>query len=106
MIARYIQVTVKPERINEFRTLYENEILPILQRQSGFLDEISLVMENKTDRHVTLTLWKTKADVENYNRREYPRILEMLKPFMTGTPTLEYFTVEHTTFRKVDTVAA
>lgn len=106
MIARYVQVTIKPERVNEFRTLYENEILPLLQRQSGFLDEISLVTENKIDRHVALTLWKTKSDVESFHRREYPRMLEMLKPFVIGTPTLEYFTVEHSTFRKVESVAA
>jgi hypothetical protein len=106
MIARYVQVTIKPERVNEFRTLYENEILPLLQRQSGFLDEISLVTENKIDRHVALTLWKTKCDVESFHRREYPRMLEMLKPFVIGTPTLEYFTVEHSTFRKVESVAA
>jgi heme-degrading monooxygenase HmoA len=99
-------VTIKPERVNEFRTLYENEILPLLQRQSGFLDEISLVTENKIDRHVALTLWKTKNDVESFHRREYSRMLEMLKPFVIGTPTLEYFTVEHSTFRKVESVAA
>ncbi len=106
MIARLVQVTIKPERFNEFRTLYENEILPIMQRQNGFLDEIALMTENKTDRQVALTLWKTKPDVENYHQREFPRILEMLKPFTTGTPTVEYFTVQHTTFRKVESVAA
>lgn len=106
MIARHIEVTIQPDRYNEFRTLYENEIVPILRRQTGFLDELALVTENKTDRHIVVTLWKTKNDAENYHKREYPKIQEMLKPFLVGTPTVEYFNVEHTTFRKVDTVAA
>lgn len=106
MIARHIQVNLKPERYNEFKTLYENEILPILKRQNGFLDEVALVTEPNMDRHIVLTLWKTKMDAENYQKREFPRIMEMLKPFLTGTPNVEYFTVEHTTFRKVESVAA
>ncbi len=106
MIARHIEVTIRPDRYNEFRTLYENEILPIVRRQTGFLDEIALVTETTPDRHIVVTLWKTKNDVENYHKREFPKIQEMLKPFMTDTPKVEYFTVEHTTFRKVETVAA
>lgn len=106
MIARHIAVNLKPDRYNEFKTLYENDILPIIKRQTGFLDELALITEGKMDRHVVVTLWKTKNDVETYQKREFPRILEMLKPFLSGTPTVEYFTVEHTTFRKVESVAA
>jgi len=106
MIARHIEINLKPDRYNEFKTLYENEILPIMQRQTGFLDELALVGEGKTERHMVVTLWKTKTDVENYNKREFPKILEMVKPFLNGTPKVEYFTVEHTTFRKVESVAA
>ncbi len=106
MIARHIEVNLKPDRYNEFKTLYENEILPIVRRQTGFLDEISLVTETKMDRHIVITLWKSKMDAENYHKRDFPKILDMLKPFLAGNPTVEYFTVEHTTFRKVESVAA
>ncbi len=106
MIARHIEVTLKPDRYNEFKTLYENEILPILKRQNGFLDEIALVTEDKMDRHIVVSLWKTKFDAENYSKREFPKVVEMLKPFLVSVPTVEYFTVEHTTFRKVESVAA
>ncbi len=106
MIARRFEVNLRPERSNEFRNLYENEILPIIRRQPGFLDELALVTETNTSRYIVITLWKTKTDVENYQKREFQRVLEMLKPFLAGTPTMEYLTVEHTSFRKVETVAA
>ena len=106
MIARHIEVNIRPDRYNEFKTLVETDVLPILKRQNGFLDSLSLVTENKMDRHIVITLWKTKNDAETYQKREFPKILEMLKPFLVGTPTVDYFNVEHTTFRKVESVAA
>jgi len=106
MIARHIEVNLKPEKFIEFKTLYEKEILPLMKRQTGFLDSISLVPENVNDKSVTISLWRTKQNCENYHKKEFPRILEMVKPFLKDTPKIEYFNVEYATFRRVDTVAA
>jgi heme-degrading monooxygenase HmoA len=106
MIARHIEVNLKPEKFAEFKTLYEREVLPLLKRETGFLDSITLAPENLHDRTVTITLWRTRADCDNYHTRDYPKILDMLRPFITDTPKLTYFIVEHTTFRKVESVAA
>lgn len=106
MIARHIEVNLKPEKINEFRNLYEKEVLPLLKRETGFLDAITLIPENTNDRTVTISLWRTRQDCDNYNKRNFPKVLDMLRPFLVDTPHVTYFTVEHTTFRKVDTVAA
>ena len=106
MIARHVEINLKPDRYNEYKTLYENEILPVLKRQTGFLDAVALLSENKTDRNIVVSLWKTKTDAENFQKREYSRILDMVKPFIDGTPRVEYYNVEHTTFRKMESVAA
>ncbi|HEU5403204.1 MAG TPA: antibiotic biosynthesis monooxygenase [Terriglobales bacterium] len=106
MIARHIEVNLKPEKLVEFKALYESEVLPLMKRQTGFLDSITLTPENVNDRSVTITLWRTKQDCENYHKKEFPRILEMVKPFLRDNPKIDYFNVEYTTFRKVDTVAA
>ncbi len=106
MIARLIEVNLKPERYNEFRTLFENEILPVLKRQNGFLDSVSMLSDDNKNRAITVSLWKSKTDAENYQKREFSRVIDMLKPFLASTPTVQYFNVEHTTFRKVESVAA
>lgn len=106
MIARHIEVNLKPEKLVEFKNLYEKEILPILKRQTGFLDSITLVPENASDKTITITLWRTQQDCDTYNKKEYPRILDMVRPFLRDTPMVEYFNVEYATFRKVETVAA
>jgi quinol monooxygenase YgiN len=106
MIARHIEVTLKPDKFTDFKNLYEKEVLPLLKRETGFLDSITLMPENATDRIVTISLWRTRQDCDNYNKRNYPKVLEILRPFLADTPKVSYFTVEHTTFRKVETVAA
>jgi quinol monooxygenase YgiN len=106
MIARHIEVNLKPDKINEFKNLYEKEVLPLLKHETGFLDSITLMPENANDRTVTISLWRTRQDCENYQKRNYPKVLDILRPFLTDTPKVSYFTVEHTTFRKTETVAA
>lgn len=106
MIARHIEVNLKPEKFSEFKTLYEKEILPLMKRQTGFLDSISLVPENINDKSVTISLWRTKQDCENYHKKEYQKVLDMVQPFLRDTPKIDYFNVEYTTFRKVETIAA
>ncbi len=106
MIARHTELNLKPEKFVEYKNLYEKEILPIMKRQTGFLDSISLVPENVNDKSVTISLWRTKQDCENYHKKEYQKILDMVRPLLRDTPNIQYFNVEYTTFRKVDTVAA
>ncbi len=106
MIARHIEVNLKPEKLVEFKNLYEKEILPLMKRQTGFLDSITLVPENMNDKSVTITLWRTKQDCENYQNKDYPKVLDLVRPFLRDTPKIDYFNVEYTTFRKVETVAA
>ncbi len=106
MIARHIEVNLKPEKLVEFKNLYEKEILPLMKRQTGFLDSITLVPENMNDKSVTITLWRTKQDCENYHNKDYPKVLDLVRPFLRDTPKIDLFNVEYTTFRKVETVAA
>ncbi len=106
MIARHIEVNVNPSKYNEFKTVLDREILPLIKRQPGFLGSLSLLSDMNNERAVTITLWRSKGDAENYNKKEFPRILEMIKPFVNGTPTVEYFDVESTTLKTEHTAAA
>jgi len=54
----------------EFPKVIEKEVLPLLRRQKGFLDELILVSPNKTEV-VAISLWETKEFAEIYNREFY-----------------------------------
>ncbi len=106
MIARKMELTIRPEKFTDFKTLVEKEILPILKRQPGFLEALALHHEIDPEKVINITLWKSKTDVENYHRKEFPRIQEMMKPYLHDTGKMEYYTVEGTVLMRTDTAAA
>ena len=62
--------------IDYTRTL-ENEILPLLRKQKGFKDEITLSNPGSMDV-ITISLWDSKANAGAYNTDTYPEVLKTL----------------------------
>ncbi len=106
MYTRYIELNINPDTYTEFKKVYENQILPLIKTQTGFLDTLTLKNENYPDKFISLTLWKTKTDAVNYQNNAYSKVLELLSPYLEGIPRVEYFTVEYSTMHKQFTVAA
>ncbi len=106
MLARHIEVDLHPNKYKEFKSLFDREIVSILKRQPGFMGTIEMVHETRNDHALTITLWKSKADAENYHKREFPQIIEIVRPLLAGTPTVEYYTVHFTDMRLEQSVAA
>ena len=69
MFARSVTVRLKPNSVTEFNRTLEKEILPLLQKQKGFRDEISLVATNGSEV-LGISLWDQKEDAEAYNRHQ------------------------------------
>jgi heme-degrading monooxygenase HmoA len=55
MFARIVECHVKPEKRDEFTNKLRSELLPILQKQPGFVDLVGLVAENDPDRSVAVS---------------------------------------------------
>jgi hypothetical protein len=99
---------VKQNMLPKFPEVIENEILPLLRRQKGFLEEIILTAPNKTEL-VAISLWENKEFAENYNREFYPEVVKIVNKYVDGLPIVKTFEVEYATlpaFQKFVTVAA
>jgi len=72
MFARIVEFIPKLEKKEEFVNLVRNEVLPILQKQPGFLETPPFVPETKTEKMITITLWTEKWNAEKYEREVYP----------------------------------
>ena len=46
MFARKVSMQLKPNRAAEFRKKIEDEVIPVLRQQKGFLDGITLLYPN------------------------------------------------------------
>jgi quinol monooxygenase YgiN len=106
MIARHIEVEIKQSQYKEFKSLFDREILSILRRQPGFMGTIEMVHETKSNSILTITMWKSKIDAENYNGKEFPQVMEILRPVLAGTPRVEYYSVGFTDMKLEQKVAA
>ncbi len=100
MFARSVTVRIKPSAVAELNKTLEKEILPLLQKQKGFRDELTLVAANGSEV-VAISLWDQKQDAEAYQRTTYPEVLRLLSKVIEGTPQVQTFEVSISTLHKI-----
>lgn len=95
MFARILNFDVKLEKKEEFVKVVKNEIVPILKKQTGFLEILPFFPEKmREEKVITISLWTTKSDAERYEREFYPKALDILKPYLTTPVTVNYYKLE------------
>ena len=100
MYARIVNMKLKNDGAKQFGHTFETDIIPILRKQNGFRDEISLLAAERSE--VTgISLWNKKDDADEYNRNTYPGILKSLSKVIEGTPEVRSFEVSSSTFHKI-----
>jgi heme-degrading monooxygenase HmoA len=101
MFTRIVECHVKPGKKQETTTKLNNEVLPILQKQPGFVDMIGLTHEHDPEKLVAISFWKSKDDAERYHTEQYNRITDILKPLLTDSPKVETYNVETSTTHRI-----
>ena len=101
MFARHVAVKLKPGTLTEFTRVMDNEILPWLGKQKGFLDAITLAVPGGREI-VSVTFWDREENAKAYISMGYPEVLEILKNILSGTPQVRTFDVVSSTLQKVD----
>ena len=104
MFARNVSIRLKPNTLNDFKHTFEKEVLPMLQKQAGFRDEVALSGDN--DAYVTaISFWDSKEQADTYNRSTYPTVLKTLDKYLDGPPKVRVSTVISSTSHKVTAAA-
>ena len=96
MFARMLEGNLKLDKKPEFVKKMHEEIIPILKRQTGFVDIIGMENETKPDKFCIISLWHTKSDAERYERETFHKVNEITKPFLTMPLVVNTFKVETT----------
>ena len=100
MFTRHVVMQLKPKTAPEFTRLIEKEVIPMLRKQKGFLDEITFISPDLTEA-VGNSFWETKADADTYSRTGYPEVMKSLETVVNGTPTVGTANVSNSTFHKI-----
>jgi quinol monooxygenase YgiN len=101
MFTRIVECQVKSDKRDELTNKLRNEVLPILQKQPGFVELIGLTHNTNPERMVSISMWKSREDAERYHSEHFSRISEMLRPLLKATPIVDTCTVDTSTTHKI-----
>ena len=100
MFARTLSIHLKPNTLSDYTRALEQEVLPLLRKQNGFKDEITLAGAGGVDV-TAVSLWDNKAAAEAYNTTTYPQVLKMMSRFIEGTPKVQTSDVVNSTLHEI-----
>jgi hypothetical protein len=100
MFARNVSVHLKSNMLADYTHTFENEILPLLRKQKGFKDEITLSNPGSLDV-MAISLWESQANAEAYNTNTYPEVLRKFARVIDGTPKVQTFEAVTSTLHNV-----
>lgn len=106
MHTRVVEITSKPEKARELCRTIEDQVLPILKKQHGFIDELAMVSDSDPNRVVAQSLWKTRDDAQRYVNEQYETVLKIVKPLLARPPDVRTFNVHISTAHRLTTAKA
>lgn len=86
--ARNVHFTVKKGMVDEFNRLMHAEVLPLLNKEKGFCQEMTLLRNNSG---MSISVWDDRPCAETYNTTTYPEVLKKLSPVLEGTPRVDTY---------------
>ena len=103
MFAHKLAMYLKNDGALAFKQKIEADIIPLLRKQKGFLEQITFLYLNGREVHA-FSLWESAEHAEVYNRRAYPEVLRMLASVIEGMPLVQTYEVLNSTISR--TIAA
>jgi len=97
MYVRQVTAHFKPEKFDMLNKKFEEDVIPMLKKQAGFRDELSIFDRNK-DEAITMSFWDTKQAAEKYAREVYPVVHKKMEETFEDTPSIRAFEVANSTW--------
>jgi len=105
MFVRKVSMRLKTEAAAEFIRKMENEVIPLLRKQKGFLDEMTLIAQSGKEVYA-YSFWENTNDAENYDKNEFAQVTGMLSGVIEGALRIHTYMVANSTFHKMTTAVA
>jgi hypothetical protein len=105
MFVRKVSMRLKSEAAAEFIRKMENEIIPLLRKQKGFLDEMTLIAQSGKEVYA-YSFWENSIDAEKYEKNEFAQVTGMLSGVIEGALRIHTYMVANSTFHKMGVAVA
>ena len=96
MFARILEFIPTPEKKEEFVKVIKNQVLPIVKKQPGFLEVLPFFPEINNEKAFLVSLWTEKKFAQVYEREWFPKVEEIIKPYLRAPLTFKYYQLETT----------
>jgi hypothetical protein len=105
MFVRKVSMRLRSEAAAGFIRKMEDEIIPLLRKQKGFLDEMTLIAQSGKEVYA-YSFWESSTDAENYDRNEFAKVTGMLSEVIEGALRVHTYMVANSTFPKMSAAVA
>jgi hypothetical protein len=105
MFARKVSVRLKSDVAGQFIQRMEDEIIPLLRKQKGFLDELTLISQSGKEIYA-YSFWENSEDAEIYGRTAFKEVTDLLSGLIEGTVRVHTYMVANSTFHKLASAVA
>lgn len=105
MFARKVSVHLKADAAGAFIQRMEDKIIPLLRKQKGFLDEVTLISQNGKEIYA-YSFWENSDDAEAYDRTGFQDVTKLLTGLIEGTMRIHTYMVANSTFHKIASAVA
>jgi hypothetical protein len=105
MFARKVSMRLIADGAAPFTQKMENQIIPLLRKQKGFLDEITLISQSGKEVYA-YSFWENSEDAEKYEQTLFPEVTKLLTGVIDGALRVHTYVVANSTFHKRAAVAS
>lgn len=105
MFVRKVSVRLRTDGAGEFIRKMEAEIIPLLRKQQGFLDELTLISQSGKEVYA-YSFWENSADAEKYEQTAFAQVTRLLAGLIDGTLRTHTYMVANSTFHKLAAAVA
>jgi heme-degrading monooxygenase HmoA len=105
MFVRKVSMRLKSEAASEFIRKMEDEVIPLLRKQKGFLDEMTLLAQSGKEVYA-YSFWESSTDAEKYDKSEFTNVTGMLSGVIDGALRVHTYMVANSTFHKTASAVA
>jgi heme-degrading monooxygenase HmoA len=105
MFARKVSVRLQADAAGAFIQKMEDEIIPLLRKQKGFLDELTLMSQSGKEVYA-YSFWETSEDAERYDRTAFREVTDRLAGLVEGALRIHTYMVANSTFHKLASAVA
>jgi len=95
MIVRLTYCKFSPDSIDEVKTIYNRDIVPVARMQKGNMGIHLIEPVDKSDDFISISEWATKEDADAYESSGvYKSLVNKLTDFLAKPPVLKTYTAQ------------